>query len=93
MSRFSLSSTSTNAVFSSDESLISITSGSGSMTIANGSGRSCSVSISDEKGHPLRRCAVRAGDNCAVGNLPAGVYIVRLQNAAVDDARKVTVSK
>lgn len=89
--RFVLSSTSSSSVFSSDESLITVSTSSNTLTVANGSARSCSVFISDEKGGIIRRSEVKAKGEYSVDGLAAGTYIVRLQNAIVDDTRKVTV--
>jgi hypothetical protein len=89
--RFTLSSTAVNAAFSSDEALISITTGDGTITITNASENFCSVFIADEKGKPVQHLEVKANGEETVKGIADGTYVVRLQNAVVDDMRQVTV--
>jgi hypothetical protein len=92
--RFTLSYAGESTAFSTDEALISVTPTSdGTIRIANGSDRSCSASLSDEKGRFIQRREVKAGGEESLEGLAKGTYIVRLQNAVVNDTRKVTIGK
>ncbi len=90
--RFTLSYAGESTAFSTDEALISVTPTSdGIIRIANGSDRSCSASLSDEKGRFIQRREVKAGGEESLEGLAKGTYIVRLQNAVVNDTRKIKV--
>ncbi len=90
-SRFSLSSSGDVPV---DEEAARITvnsTGAGKITINNKSDNDCSVFISNTAGRLLQRLEVGAGNEQVVENISNGTYVVRLQNAVVNDARKVVV--
>lgn len=75
-----------------DEALIDIEPvGDGKVMIRNRSGNACTAFLSNDKGAVLQRVEVSAGGEEVLENMSAGVYVVRLQNATVNDARKVTV--
>lgn len=90
-SRFSLSSSGDVPV---DEEAARITvnsTGAGKITINNKSDNDCSVFISNTAGRLLQRLEVGAGNEQVVENISNGTYVVRLQNAVVNDARKITI--
>ena len=90
--RFTLSDVSgSSSAFSDDEALISVTAENGNIKVVNASASSCSVFIADEKGNPVRRLEVKANGTETIEGMSSGVYVIRLQNAAVDDIRQVTV--
>ncbi|MCH4100103.1 MAG: hypothetical protein LKF06_05805 [Prevotella sp.] len=90
--RFTLSDVSgSSSAFSDDEALISVTAENGNIKVVNASASSCSVFIADEKGNPVRRLEVKANGTETIEGISSGVYVIRLQNAAVDDIRQVTV--
>lgn len=92
VNRFSLSYTENTHSFSEEENLIEVTStADGQMKVKNESGSSCMLFISTENGTFLQRVEVASRESKTVEDLPAGVYVVRLQNAQVNDVRKVIV--
>ena len=75
-----------------DEALIDIEPvGDGKVMIRNRSGNACTAFLSNDKGAVLQRVEVRAGGEEVLENMTAGMYVIRLQNAAVNDARRVIV--
>ena len=91
--RFTLSDTSGSGSFSDDEALISVTAtDDGKIKVTNGSASSCSVFISTAKDRLLKRLEVKAGGEAVTGDVGQGTYIVRLQNATVNDMRTLTVN-
>ena len=63
----------------------------GAIVISNNSSNDCSVSISNTAGRILQKLEVVARGEAVVKNLSRGTYIVRLQNAVINDARKIIV--
>lgn len=75
-----------------DEALIDIEpAGDGKVMIRNHGGSACTAFISNDKGAVLQRVEVSAGGEKVLENMSAGVYVIRLQNATVNDARRVVV--
>lgn len=75
-----------------DEALIDIEpAGDGKVMIRNRGGSACTAFISNDKGAVLQRVEVSAGGEKVLENMSAGVYVIRLQNATVNDARRVVV--
>jgi hypothetical protein len=64
----------------------------GKIKVTNGSASSCSVFISTAKDRLLKRLEVKAGGEAVTGDVGQGTYIVRLQNATVNDMRTLTVN-
>ncbi|NLI35471.1 MAG: hypothetical protein GX416_02980 [Bacteroidales bacterium] len=91
VNRFSLSYTAGSTTFSSDESLIHITIGDGTIKITNTSNNDCSVFISDNKGYTIKHCEVQSNSEKIFSGIANGTYIVRLQNAIVNDMRRITL--
>ena len=91
VNRFSLSYTAGSSVFSGDEALIHITTGDGVIKITNESANACSISISDDKGHTINRGEVSSNSEQIFSGIADGTYIVRLQNANVNDMRSITL--
>lgn len=91
VNRFSLSYTAGSSVFSGDEALIHITTGDGVIKITNESANACSISISDDKGHTISRGEVSSNSEQIFSGIADGTYIVRLQNANVNDMRSITL--
>lgn len=90
--RFRLSSTGGDTLLFEDEAVISVTSTTDrTIVIRNDSDRSCSVFISDIRGKLLQRLEVQSGSEEITKEMTGGTYIVRLQNAVVNDVRRVTV--
>jgi len=76
-----------------DEALIDIEpAGDGKVMIRNRGGSACTAFISNDKGAVLQRVEVSAGGEKVLENMSAGVYVIRLQNATVNDARRVVVN-
>ena len=89
--RFSFSYKSVGGVFSADELLIDVLlTDEGVLKVTNRSNKPCTVFISDEAGNLMQRNEAPAGGEIAVEGLAKGTYIVRLQNAVVNDVRKIT---
>ena len=65
--------------------------GEGKIAINNNSNLDCTIFISNTAGKLLQRLEVKAGGGQEVESLPLGSYVVRLQNAVVNDVRKVIV--
>lgn len=63
----------------------------GAIVISNSSSNDCSVSISNTAGRILQKLEVKARSEAVAENLSRGTYIVRLQNAVINDARKIIV--
>jgi uncharacterized repeat protein (TIGR01451 family) len=63
----------------------------GKIAINNKSDNNCSVFISNTAGKLLQRLEVEAGNEQVVEDISGGTYVVRLQNAVVNDARKITI--
>lgn len=91
VNRFSLSYTAGSSVFSGDEALIHITTGDGVIKITNENANACSISISDDKGHTINRGEVSSNSEQIFSGIADGTYIVRLQNANVNDMRSITL--
>ncbi len=89
--RFSLSSTG-NLRTIGDEALIEVEPTSdGKILIRNGSNNSCTAFISNHQGALVQRVEVEANNEKEIIGVTAGTYVVRLQNAEVNDARRITV--
>ena len=63
----------------------------GNIAINNKSDDDCTVSISNTSGKIVQKLEVSARSERVVENISRGTYIVRLQNAVVNDARKIVV--
>lgn len=63
----------------------------GTIAISNNSSINCTVFVSNTEGKLLRRLEVAAGSQQLLKDIPTGTYVARLQNAEVNDARRVTV--
>ena len=75
-----------------DEALIDVEPTSdGKILIRNGSGNSCSAFISNLQGTIVQRVEVGANSEIEIESVTSGIYVVRLQNAEVNDARKIRV--
>lgn len=64
---------------------------SGRALIDNGSGHDCTVFISNLQGELMRQVEVKAQQTVGVDNLSSGMYIIRLENAYVNDVRRLTI--
>ena len=64
---------------------------SGKVSISNQSSKACTVFISGTDGKLLQKLEVEAGGERVVENLAGRTYVVRLQNATVNDVRKITM--
>lgn len=92
LNRFSLSYKAGSRAFSSDEDLIGVAvAEDGKVKITNGSKKSLSAQVSDEKGVLLQRIEVKAGGEVELKDVASGTYIIRLQNSTLNDVRKITV--
>ncbi len=90
--RFRLTNAGNDGLLSDDEALINVSAPeNGKISINNQSGKACTVFISGTNGKLLQKLEVEAGDERVVENLAGGTYVVRLQNAAVNDVRKITM--
>lgn len=90
--RFRLSGNAIISPNSPDESLIQVVSESGKIKISNASEHACSVFISNSSGMLIgHRVEVEGKSSKTIETSGKGVYIVRLQNAVVNDIRRVTV--
>lgn len=67
--------------------------GIGKMAIANNSGRDCTIYVSGLDGKLLHQVEISAGKDRVIENLPAGVCVVRLQNAVMNDVRRVIIGE
>lgn len=65
--------------------------GDGRIAISNNSNRDCTVFVSDTAGKLVQKLEVRSGNEQVLENITSGIYIVRLQNAGINDVRKVLV--
>ncbi|WP_052081907.1 vWA domain-containing protein [Porphyromonas macacae] len=90
--RFRLSGNAIISPNSPDESLIQVVSENGKIKISNASEHACSVFISNSSGMLIgHRVEVEGKSSKTIETSGKGVYIVRLQNAVVNDIRRVTV--
>lgn len=90
--RFRLSGNAIISPNSPDESLIQVVSESGKIKISNASEHACSVFISNSSGMLIgHRVEVEGKSSKTIETSGKGLYIVRLQNAVVNDIRRVTV--
>jgi|AGTN01.1.fsa_nt_gi conserved repeat domain len=90
--RFRLTYAGNDSLLSDDEALIEVSATTdGKILISNQSGRSCTAFISDENGTFLQRREVNAGGEEVADGLAGGVYVIRLQNTAVNDVRRVVI--
>lgn len=82
-----------NPLFQTDESSLIVLKAaeSGTMAIANNNSRDCTLFISGLDGKLLQQVEVAAGEKRVVENLPGDLCIVRLQNAVVNEVRRVMV--
>lgn len=65
--------------------------GDGRIAISNNSNRDCTVFVSDTAGKLVQKLEVSTGNEQVLENITSGIYIVRLQNAGINDVRKVLV--
>ena len=63
----------------------------GNIAINNKSDNDCTVFISNTAGILLQKLEVEAGGEQVVEDVSGGTYVVRLQNAVVNDARRIVV--
>jgi len=90
--RFLLTSTGSDMPFSADEMLIDVEADDDEMiVIRNGSRRALTVTVSNMKGELLHLTEVNAGSELVLKSAGQGVYVVRLQNALVNDVRRVII--
>lgn len=90
--RFRLTSTNSEMPFSADETLIDVRADDdGMIVIRNGSSRACTASLSNLKGALLQTVEVEAGNEQVLESPGQGIYVVRLQNAVVNDVRRVFI--
>lgn len=82
-----------NGIPTDDESAkIAVNVGSdGKIVISNNSNNDCTVFISNTAGKVLQKLEVKTKAETVVENISRGNYVVRLQNAVVNDARKVVI--
>ena len=77
-----------------DEALIDVNvTENGMIRITNGSKKSCSVQVSSEKGVLLQRIEVKADGEAELKDIAPGTYVIRLQNATLNDVRKIVLRK
>lgn len=90
--RFLLSYSGSSLSIMDESSSITVTSPrSGRALIDNGSGHDCTVFISNLQGELMRQVEVKAQQTVGVDNLSSGMYIIRLENAYVNDVRRLTI--
>ncbi len=90
--RFSLSYKEGSTAFTTDEALINISvTEDEKIKITNGSKKSCTAQVSNEQGILLQQIEVKANGEEILKNITSGTYIVRLENATVNDVRRITV--
>ena len=63
----------------------------GKIAVSNNSSRDCTAFISNAGGKLVQRLEVEAGSEKVVENITGGTYVVRLQNAVVNDTRRVDI--
>lgn len=63
----------------------------GKIKISNGSPKACSAFVSDGNGKFLQRMEVPANSQRVTETMPGGVYLIRLQNAGINDVRRIEV--
>lgn len=63
----------------------------GHITISNNSNRNCTVLISNTAGQILQRLEVAANSEQEMENISAGTYVILLENAVINDVRKIVV--
>jgi hypothetical protein len=91
-SRFRLSSSGDGIPGNDESAKITVNAtGDGKIVISNNGSRDCTAFVSDTGGKHLQQLEVRAGKEQVVENITRGIYIVRLQNAVVNDVRRVVV--
>ena len=91
--RFTLSAFGSDSPFSADERLISVNvTEDGKIEIKNESRRTCSLSLWDLKGKHIQNAEVDADEVFTLTPPASGTYLVRIQNAVVNDVRKVTIN-
>lgn len=89
--RFRLASSGDTFGAENEEALITVQSNvDGSIVINNASKNDCTVYISDTSGKLKHRIDVKTESRIAM-EIANGIYVVRIQNAAVNDVRKVIV--
>ncbi len=92
--RFSLSYKKSSTAFTTDEALIDISvTDDGMIKITNSSKKSCTAQVSNVQGMFLQQVEVKANGEEILKSITPGTYIVRLENATVNDVRKVIVKK
>lgn len=92
VNRFNLSYAANNSVLSEDEVLIDvITTKEGEISIVNGSSNTCTALVSDGSGKLLQRIEVKGKSESVIKDIAKGVYMIRLQNAGLNDVRRVVV--
>ncbi len=90
--RFLLSYSGSSLSIMDESSSITVTSPrSGRALIDNGSGHDCTVFISNLQGELMRQVEVKAQQTVGVDNLSSGMYIIRLENAYMNDVRRLTI--
>lgn len=91
-SRFRLSTSGSNIPVDEEVAKIMVNAtDDGTIAINNNSSNDCSVFISNTAGRILQKLEVKARGEAVTENLSRGTYIVRLQNAVINDARKIIV--
>jgi len=91
-SRFRLSSSGDGIPGDDESAKITVNAtGDGKIVISNNGSRDCTAFVSDTGGKHLQQLEVRAGEEQVMENITRGIYIVRLQNAVVNDVRRVVV--
>ncbi len=92
VNRFRLTSANNSSLLSDDEGLIDVSAtGEGKIVIRNGSAKAVSVAVSALSGELIYKEEVPANSEIVTSNIGSGIYIVRLQNAQVNDVRKVII--
>ncbi len=92
VNRFRLTSANNCSLLSDDEGLIDVSAtGEGKIVIRNGSAKAVSVAVSALSGELIYKEEVPANSEIVTSNIGSGIYIVRLQNAQVNDVRKVII--
>ncbi|WP_291547388.1 T9SS type A sorting domain-containing protein [Bacteroides sp.] len=92
VNRFSVSYAANNSVLSEDEVLIDVNAtNEGEISIVNGSSNTCTALVSDGSGKLLQRIEVKGKSEAVIKDIAKGVYMIRLQNAGLNDVRRVVV--
>lgn len=91
VSRFSLSQKGDFVTISDETIIIVDQTEDGKVVIRNGSGNTFTAFISNANGAILNSIEVVSGSEEVVEDIDAGIYVIRLQNAVINDVRRLIV--